>query len=475
MAGGSSGAAGRRPAGPPGTDPKPRNALPPAPASGYRPPALALRARQRLGKYRIIRRLAQGGFAEVYHAHDTIEGVPVALKVPHAHLVDRALLDAFRAEVRLTVRLDHPNILPIKNAQFIDDVFTIACPLGECTLGERMRRRMALRTRIGYVEQILAALAHAHWHRIIHCDVKPDNLILFEDERLRLTDFGISRVAARTIVASGSGTLGYLAPEQAMGKPTFASDVFALGLIAVQMFSGHLPEWPYEWPPPGGELLRRNLHGDFIGMLRRAIEVDHRKRYLSAIEMQTAFESLMGRDRLLRPPPRKRTAQPVTSNHRGWKSLRFRQFRAEFGKVLELSDTCRRCEGPVGEAMRVCPWCGRDRSRIRGATRHPQRCPRCHRGRKADWSYCPHCYGGKFRRISTRRYKDRWYAGRCEYPDCSRQVLMPFSRYCPWCRRKVRRPWRLPGSRKRCPRCGWGVAAGFWSFCPWCSKELPAR
>jgi len=78
--------------------------------------AKVIRARQRLGKYKIERKLAQGGFADVYRAYDTIEGIRVALKIPQAALLSEALLADFKSEVRLTGRLDHPNILPIKNA-----------------------------------------------------------------------------------------------------------------------------------------------------------------------------------------------------------------------------------------------------------------------------------------------------------------------------------------------------------------------
>ena len=142
-----------------------------------------LRPRQLLGKYRIERRIAEGGFAEVYRAQDTIEGVRVALKIPHAHLVDEALLADFRREVRLTAPLDHPNVLPIKNAQFIDGRFVIAYPLGTGTLGDRMLWRLASARRVEYAAQMLAAVAHAHQHRIIHCDLKPENFILFPGDR----------------------------------------------------------------------------------------------------------------------------------------------------------------------------------------------------------------------------------------------------------------------------------------------------
>lgn len=202
---------------------------------------MSIRSGQRLGKYKVRRKLASGGFAEVYQAFDTIEGQDVALKLPRAHMVTPELLEDFKKEVRLAAALDHPNILPIKNAQFVDGHFVIAYPLGESTLDERMQRRMAFDTRVALARQMLEAVACAHHHRVIHCDVKPENLILFKGGRLCLTDFGIARLALRTVRASGSGTVGYVAPEQAMGKASFRSDVFSLGLILYRLFAGVLP------------------------------------------------------------------------------------------------------------------------------------------------------------------------------------------------------------------------------------------
>ncbi|MHC4092757.1 MAG: serine/threonine protein kinase, partial [Planctomycetota bacterium] len=85
-----------------------------------------VRVRQRLGKYRIDRRLAEGGFATVFKAYDTIAGVPVALKIPHASFATKEALQEFRKEVRVAARLDHPGILPVKDAGFIDGIFVIA-------------------------------------------------------------------------------------------------------------------------------------------------------------------------------------------------------------------------------------------------------------------------------------------------------------------------------------------------------------
>lgn len=252
-----------------------------------------LRARQKLGKYRIERRLANGPRAAVYQAYDTIHGVKMALKIPHPAVMDEAFLDEFRREARVSVRMEHPNVLPIQNACFIDDLFVIAMPLGHETLADRMTRRMSTTLALDFTRQALAALAHAHSRRIIHCDVKPENFIIFDDNRLKLTDFGFSKIALRSIrKASGSGTVGYLAPEQALGRPMFQSDVFALGLLIYEMFSGALPEWPYKWPPPGYARIRSKLRPKVLTWLRRSMEFRPQDRYRNAVTMERAFNKI---------------------------------------------------------------------------------------------------------------------------------------------------------------------------------------
>lgn len=270
-----------------------------------------LKARQKLGKYRIERRLANGGFAVVYQAFDTIEGIRVALKVPHPQIIDDEVLQDFRSEVRMTARLDHPNILPLKDASFIDDRFVIVFPLGQKTLADRLASRMSLPTALDYAEQMIHAVAYAHRLRIVHCDIKPENFIMFPGNRLRLTDFGISKIAQETIRASGTGTVGYMAPEQAMGKPSLRSDVFSLGLILYRMLAGEWPEWPFVWPPPGYARLRRNAHPDLIQVIRRAISFDPRKRYRDANQMLEAF--LPAKEKALRHY-RRRKARRTSRN-----------------------------------------------------------------------------------------------------------------------------------------------------------------
>ncbi|MEW4488288.1 serine/threonine-protein kinase [Thalassoglobus sp. JC818] len=253
---------------------------------------VALKARQKLGKYRIEKRLSEGGFATVYQAFDTIEGLRVALKIPHSQQIDEQLLKDFRNEVRLAARLEHPNILPLKDASIIEDHFVIALPLGERTLADRLQKRVSLKTSMSLAEQILDALAYAHQQRIIHCDVKPENMVLFDGNTLRLADFGIAKVALKTVRGSGTGTIGYMAPEQAMGKPSQRSDVFSAGLIIYRMLSGVWPEWPYEWPPLGIKKLRTKVHPEFVEFLKKAIEPNPRNRFRDCIHMRNAFQRL---------------------------------------------------------------------------------------------------------------------------------------------------------------------------------------
>lgn len=249
-----------------------------------------LKVRQKIGKYRIEGRLGEGGFATVYRAADTIEGIQVALKVLHTDYMTDEVLNGFRKEARTTSKLEHANILSIKDASIIDGRLVIALPLGQETLDQRLRRRMSIKTVLDISEQILSAVACAHNNRVVHCDIKPENVILFDGGNVRLTDFGIAKVAQKTLRGSGTGTVGYMAPEQAMGKPSFRSDVFSVGLILYRMMSGYWPEWPFEWPAPGFKKLKRRVAPEMVDLLKRAIEPNPKKRFRDAEHMLREFK-----------------------------------------------------------------------------------------------------------------------------------------------------------------------------------------
>ncbi len=254
-----------------------------------------LRARSRLGKYRIVRRLGEGGNSNVYAAHDTLEGLDVALKVPHAGQVGDEGHDFVLKEVRLTASLQHPAVLPLKSADYINGQLVMVFPLGEESLADRLKRRLSTRMAVLYAEQLLEAMAYAHSAKVLHLDVKPDNMILLPGETLCLADFGIARTALRTLKASGTGTVGYVSPEQAMGRPSFRSDVFSVGLVLYRMFSGALPGWPFLWPGPNAQRLRNKLQPGGIELIRTAIEVDTKRRFPTAVEMSEELQRLLER------------------------------------------------------------------------------------------------------------------------------------------------------------------------------------
>lgn len=428
-----------------------------------------LRAGQRLGKYKIRRRIASGGFAAVFEAYDTIEGVPVALKIPLAKNVGPEVLADFRKEARLAATLEHPNVLPLKNADIIGETFVIAYPLGQGSLADRLSRRLSHRRLLDYAEQLLCALAHAHAHSVIHCDVKPDNLIVFDDDNVRLADFGIAKVAQRTIDASASGTVGYMAPEQALGRPSARSDVFSAGLLIHRLFTGHVPQWPFEWPGAGYERLHKAVP-ELEPVLRRALLVDTRKRYRDAGQMLEAFRP--AKKKILRRLARNKPGSTRPSGKpRDWKTIRIRQFRRRFGKGLRLTQSCGTCDNPVDERMSSCPWCGAQPLELEGNTGFPARCPRCTRGIKLDWVYCAWCRGPKIGPQSNRSFTDRRYTVKCSQPAC-RKPLMPFMRNCPWCRTRVDKRWRLGSGTRPCSKCRQPVAPEFWSWCPWCGTSV---
>jgi len=251
-----------------------------------------IRPRNKVGKYRIEKRIGEGGFAEVFRAYDTIQGIRVALKVPHAALVTDQVLTEFRREVRTTLQLDHVNIMQIKDASIIDGRLVIALPLGERTLGDRLKSRFSFETILAISDQLLSAVAYAHTNHVIHCDIKPENIILFHRQQVRLSDFGIAKVAQKTIRGSGTGTVGYMAPEQAMGRPSMRSDVFSIGLIIYRMLSGSWPEWPFQWPGPGHARLKARAHPELISWLQRAIDPNPKKRFADADQMQKALQRI---------------------------------------------------------------------------------------------------------------------------------------------------------------------------------------
>lgn len=422
---------------------------------------------RRVGKYKLLKKIGEGGFGEVWKALDRVEGIPVALKIPSPGWLTREHQKIFQDEVKLVAKLDHHNILKIKTADKIEGRFVIVTGCGKESLAHRMKRAKTVRFVYNVIGQILSALAYAHRHKIIHRDIKPENVILFKDGTARLTDFGIARVVERTRVqGEGTGTIGYMAPEQAYGQTTYASDIFAAGILLYELLTNKLPPWPFEWPYPGHSILEKKIPRPLIHLIKKASAFHPSRRYPDAIEMEKAWEQALKRGA---PREKKRRRRKKEVLH--WRDYKVQSFVKLHSKKLELNYLCRKCEQPISEWMRVCPWCGDAHNRFRTISTLPAVCDRCGHGRHADWRFCPWCFREGFSKVSTKPSRDRRYTTRCTNRTC-KKPMMPWMRYCPHCRKKTGRPWKHPSLPGHCPACRWAVAKDFWDYCAWCGKYL---
>ena len=254
------------------------------------------------GRYRIVRRLGQGGMARVFLAQDESLHRPVAVKVladRHSH--DPHFIERFQREARSAARLNHPNIVQVYDHAQVDGVSYIVQEYVEGeTLKELIRREAPLDARraITIALQILAALRIAHQQGVIHRDVKPQNILVQPDGKVKVADFGIANAGESDMTEAGSivGTAQYLAPEQARGLAVGPpADLYAVGIVLYEMLSGRVPfegdaavtvamRHVQEAPEPLGD---RNplVPADLEAVVMRALAKDPTQRYQSADEM----------------------------------------------------------------------------------------------------------------------------------------------------------------------------------------------
>jgi serine/threonine protein kinase/beta-lactam-binding protein with PASTA domain len=199
-------------------------------------------------RYLILRKLGSGGMADVYLAEDQELGRRVALKLLNErHANDAQFVERFRREAQSAAGLNHPNIVSVFDRGQAEGTYYIAMEfLDGRTLKDLLVRNgpTPIPIAIDYARQILNALAFAHRNGIVHRDIKPHNIVVGGDGRLKVTDFGIARSGASQMTEAGSivGTAQYLSPEQARGAPVDPrSDIYSLGIVLYEMLTGEVP------------------------------------------------------------------------------------------------------------------------------------------------------------------------------------------------------------------------------------------
>jgi serine/threonine protein kinase len=202
---------------------------------------------KQLGNYRLISSLGRGGFAEVYLGeHLRIKNLRAAIKVLHTHLVHEEI-EQFQQEASLIAGLVHPNIVRVLDFDVADGTpFLVLDYAPHGSLRKLYPRgiRLPLESVLSFVQQVADALQLAHDQRLIHRDVKPENMLLGARNEVLLSDFGIATIAHSTSsmnIEATMGTFAYMAPEQIQGKPRPASDQYALGVTVYQWLTGTMP------------------------------------------------------------------------------------------------------------------------------------------------------------------------------------------------------------------------------------------
>src|SRR5438309_6838891 len=259
------------------------------------------------GRYRVISRLGSGGMADVYLAADELLGRLLAVKLLHPHFAaDHEFVERFKREASSAAGLSHPNIVGIFDRGEWQGTYYIAMEyVAGRSLKAIVREQGALApaSAIDIVVQILRAARFAHRRGVIHRDLKPHNVILDEEGRARVTDFGIARAGASDMTMTGSimGTAQYLSPEQAQGYQVSASsDLYSIGVILYELLTGVVPfegetavaiafKQVSAVPRPPSEL-NPALPPSLDGVVLRALAKDPAERYQSADELIAALQ-----------------------------------------------------------------------------------------------------------------------------------------------------------------------------------------
>jgi len=260
-----------------------------------------------VGQYKILESLGEGGMGSVYKAIDLMLDRPVAIKTVRCHWkAAPGAMERFRSEATLVARLNHPSICTLYAFFREGDEFFMVMELIEGrTLASLIKQSGAVAPAraVPIFERILDGVECAHRMGIVHRDIKPANVLLTHAGAVKLTDFGIARVAGtprQTRVGHFAGTIEYLAPECIRGEePGIAADIYSLGIVLYEMLSGRLPferasdfevmRAHLEVEPPSLRQLGVDVPPELESVLARALGKDPAQRFRNAAEFGAAL------------------------------------------------------------------------------------------------------------------------------------------------------------------------------------------
>ncbi len=259
---------------------------------------------EQLGNYRLVRFLAEGGFAEVYLGEHIYLGTSAAIKVLHMRVAQEDV-GQFLAEARTVANLVHPHIVRVlefgleeSNPFLVMDY----APNGSLRQKHDRGTRLTPQEILPYVKQIADALQYAHDEKLIHRDVKPENMLMNKRNEILLSDFGIALETKSSRYQSTQdvvGTIAYMAPEQIQGKPRRSSDQYALGIVVYEWLTGKRPfhgtfteiaTQHIMVPPPSLREKVNTLSSDIEQVIMTALSKDPQQRFGSAAAFAKAFE-----------------------------------------------------------------------------------------------------------------------------------------------------------------------------------------
>jgi len=272
------------------------------------------------GRYKIVDMIGGGGMANVYLAEDMILEREVAVKILRLDFAnDEELIKRFNREAQAATSLDHPNIVNIYDVGEENDIYYIVMEYVKgMTLKQYIQsyHHIPIEKTLHIMEQVISAIDHAHQHGIIHRDIKPQNILIDENEHVKITDFGIATALSATTITQTNSVLGsvhYLSPEQARGgMANKKSDIYSLGIVMFELLTGRLPFSGesavsialkhLQTTTPSVRRWNPSVPQSVENIVLKATAKDSFHRYDSVHEMKEDIETALMPDRLMEQP-----------------------------------------------------------------------------------------------------------------------------------------------------------------------------